>query len=341
VEFETIWFHKDQLDEYLNFVNEYHENTGLDKAIPRRKWWIFENIYDGYFLLAYKNKEVASTCFISGKKIDCDDGPLFCFEIGETWTAEKFRRKGLFTKMVKKATEIAFNAGAEVIYGTPNAQSAPGYNKLKYYFIHDVNESLILIPNIMHICLNKAGLKKRQPVKVINIDVGCEPVFRDIKVKEISFEKYLEKTKSFKRMNHISNEYMNWRFKDSFHEYRYFHGIRKKSEFYCTAKPHSLGYLNCILISEYFLNGKLDNSEIKYKFIRIIGSAFYKNYDGLYLKSTDKKSSRKYAFMIKHRAVMHRQLPICYFPRDNQGEKVHKIMADVSNNFQLSDCDIG
>jgi len=341
MEFKTIYFHKDQFADYSDFMKDFHEDKDLDEAIPRRKWWIFENIYDGYFILAYNQNEVASTCFISGKKIYSGGEEIFCFEIGETWTGEKFRRNGLFTKMVKKAMEIGFSAGAEVIYGTPNAQSSPGYRKLKYFFIGDESDCLVLLPNAINIGIRKAGLKKETDLKSIEIDGSYKPKFKNIEIAEIKFEEYLKGTKDFKRMNCASDEYMEWRFEKSFHNYRFFCGTGKKGEFYCCIKPHQLGNLNCILISEYFLNGKLDKAAGKYEFLRLIGSAYYDDHDGMYMKNSTKKSALKYYDMTRNRYLIHRHLPICYFPKDIEGEKIHKIMANLLNNFQLSDCDIG
>ena len=50
-------------------------------------------------------------------------------EIGDTYTHQDYRGQGLFSILINKSREEANEIGVKFVYGTPNKQSLPGYQK--------------------------------------------------------------------------------------------------------------------------------------------------------------------------------------------------------------------
>ncbi len=66
---------------------------------------------------------------ITPKTFIVDRKPVRSAEIGDTFTHTSFQRQGIFSAMVFGAKEAAIRSGIDFIYGTPNNQSLPGYQK--------------------------------------------------------------------------------------------------------------------------------------------------------------------------------------------------------------------
>lgn len=345
MDYKTIYFRRSQFEEYSRFIKSL--SFWRDKPIGSlvSKWWESANIFDGYLCLAYNNNDIIARFSISGRKIWCSNNIIDSFEIGGGWTAENHRRRGLFTKLVTQALELGFAAGAKLIYGTPNARSGPGCKKLNFSFVDTEDCYLILIPNltrVVHIALKKAGLVKGEYISHIKRDTVCKQLLKSTEIKEITSVDYILGTKCFRRMNYTSVEYLEWRLSTlRYGIYRFFHGLCEDGEFYCVLRTYTLGFLENILVSEYFLNGQIDNTMSKIHFLKAIASAYYRNYDGIYLKSYVNNGLLKDINQIRYRFIIHRQLPICYLFNNVLQEKGNEIMSEVAKVFQMSDCDIG
>jgi hypothetical protein len=75
------------------------------------------------------SKEVVSTCSISQRRLWHENCIYTCSQIGDTFTAELFQRKGIFVDLVNSTRIKAESLGITHIYGFPNMNSYPGYVK--------------------------------------------------------------------------------------------------------------------------------------------------------------------------------------------------------------------
>jgi hypothetical protein len=75
------------------------------------------------------SSETVSTCSITPKLFWLNGALVFCGQIGDTYTANEFQRRGIFGDLVNSARSSAYHNGIEIIYGLPNEQSFPGYIK--------------------------------------------------------------------------------------------------------------------------------------------------------------------------------------------------------------------
>ena len=68
-------------------------------------------------------------------------------QIGDTFTDASYQRQGIFTSLVEASRERAIADGVQLIYGTPNSNSLPGYEK-KCSFVRkkEVDVYLWLLP---------------------------------------------------------------------------------------------------------------------------------------------------------------------------------------------------
>ena len=97
--------------------------------------WKFEkNPYAmGYLHLERVNGQTVGSASITPKRIEIHGESYWAAEIGDTFTHPSNRRQGIFTRGAATCTEYGVSNGLNVIYGTPNSLSLPGYeNKLHF-----------------------------------------------------------------------------------------------------------------------------------------------------------------------------------------------------------------
>ena len=98
------------------------------------EWKILRNPFQrGSIYLERKDGIVAGSTTLTPKKLFVQGLGVQAAEIGDTFTHPEYRRQGIFSRGVRACTQYAVSHGIEVIYGTPNTQSLPGYqSKLGY-----------------------------------------------------------------------------------------------------------------------------------------------------------------------------------------------------------------
>ena len=183
-----------------------------------------------------------------------------CYEIGGTCTLPQHRRKGLFSRLVKQAMQLAFDSGHMLIYGTPNDKSGPGYKKLGFSFVDKQDNFLMWLCNPANALLRKLNLKRKR-IQNTRILSSIESVFYSTKVTEIALGQYIHATKSFVRMNRVDEKYLRHRLtvsKDN--NRRFFHGSGRTGQFYCAIRDYKLRFLHLLIMSEYFLDGHIDDT---------------------------------------------------------------------------------
>jgi GNAT superfamily N-acetyltransferase len=84
---------------------------------------------NGFISLAVNGSEIVGSTTITCKKVWLKGQWVRAGEIGDTFTDPNYQRQGIFTSLVKATRDRAIESGVRLIYGTPNSQSLPGYEK--------------------------------------------------------------------------------------------------------------------------------------------------------------------------------------------------------------------
>jgi len=93
-------------------------------------WKIVQNPHGaGFVSLAVDKDKIVGTTTVTRKKIWFRGQWVEGAEIGDTFTDPGYQRMGIFTELVKSTRDRALGCGVQLIYGTPNSQSLPGYEK--------------------------------------------------------------------------------------------------------------------------------------------------------------------------------------------------------------------
>jgi hypothetical protein len=342
MDYKSIYFQNDQFLDYQKFLGAFKKKHYRTSDFMGDQWWAPTNPFRGFIFFAYsEGEEIVSRCVITERKLKFAGAIIDSYEIGGTDTLPQHRKRGLFTRLVKKAMEVGFAAGPKLIYGTPNAQSGPGYRKLQYSFVDSEDQYLVLMITSVNPVLRKLSLKKDDIISTRRGQHYNHPK-RRVPITEISVAEYIDATKGFVRMNYTDHEYLTRRLSvNEDNNRRFFRGIGNTGEFYCAIRNHKLGFLQPLLVSEYFLKGYLDHSPGKFGLLRAIEAGYYHNTDGIYLKCSVDSRSVLFGRFAKYGYVVHRKLPICYAFADIKREDVDQMMSQLVNIYQLSDCDIG
>ncbi|MBN1506304.1 MAG: GNAT family N-acetyltransferase [Sedimentisphaerales bacterium] len=342
MEYEIVWFTSGQRREYERFIAGFPGKSYCSETFIGPNWWEPGNPLGGFLLFAYTPDKIASRCVLTGRRLAYEGKPIDCFEIGGTYTLEQHQRKGLFSRLVKQAMRLGLDTPAQVIYGTPNDRSGPGYRKLGYHFIDRPNSRLVLLAHSIHPLLRKLGLKKA-PVSRIerpSRQVRC----RKWTFTEVSLDEYAAATGPFPRMNWAGDGYLKRRLGTGgdASRRRFFHASSADEQAWYALDDYTLSFLRLILVSEFFLNGQVDFGPTKLRVLRRIASAYYRHHDGIYLKCRVDPEVGTIARVLKHGAFVHRQLPICYYANPRVSSRdIDRMMQKLVEVFQLTDCDIG
>ena len=319
--YELRLFAKTRAQDYAQLFDD--QVNSVDEATrARRDWWCFKNPNGGAFAVILSGAKVVSTCYLSRKRIRINGQILHCYEIGETATDPNHQRKGLFSKLVIAMTAHAAAEGASNVYGTPNPQSAPGYVKLGFKNVDLPDHALLLLP-LMRYWLFRRG----RP---------APPSARKGRW-EIDPAQYVEQTIQFPRLNDTTEAYLQWRLATSPREYRFFRVETRSGVLHCVARTGELGNHPAIVVAEHYLNGTKAPIDLLAPLLRkaLSGSFAFGQYAGIYVLAQTPKRFTK-AAQIWHRAIVHRNFPICV---QNDVNSVAAKFAAL--HFQLSDCDIG
>ena len=334
MEYEFVSFCNNQYDEFNHFLDTLGPKLANKNDFLGDSWWDMSGYLRSYVFLAHDGNEFASSCFLTERELSHRGNIIPCFEIGGTATRSMHQRRGLFSKLVNCAVQKAFSMEIPLIFGTPNDRSGPGYRKLGWDFIERSSTSLILVPNVLNSILRK--------LNVIKSEVECfypndkYLLKTNLLMHELSIDQYINVTSHFSRMNFTGHGYLERRLEGR----RFFFLRDGNHEFYCCLRKYNLQYLRLLLVSEYFLDGKIDQSLKKYSYIKKICQNFYKNFDGFYLDGTVSENQSKLITFFMGKGICHRKLPICFMVKKND-EHVKQAFSELSKNFQMSDCDIG
>jgi GNAT superfamily N-acetyltransferase len=107
------------------------EGTSRKNVSPTYYGWKLLNnpVRKGQLCVAHFAEQVVGVASITPKRLLIMGKTEIGAEIGDTFTHPNFQRRGIFSRLVNLCLENATQKNIDFIYGTPNKQSLPGYEK--------------------------------------------------------------------------------------------------------------------------------------------------------------------------------------------------------------------
>ncbi len=313
-------------------------------------WKFINNPYGlGKMWIVYDNDIVVGMAAFTPKNIKIAFHNPMTAEIGDTFTHPKYQRKGIFSILVNSVRDDAIrNSGIEFIYGTPNTNSLPGYEKkLNFAQIPSANVYNYILPiQIDKILKSKYG--NSLAIKFLSI---CTRVFYDLRynqwksvnssdvtiVNKISSEMSTLWEQVAENLDVITvrdKKYLKWRFVSNVDKYIIWH-IRKNEKLigYTITKSGLWNGLKVLYIADYLI---LPNHQKCAKKIicAIIKYANDKGYDMISCWSVKNNDFTK--ILSKLGFLRDKSIPIICYAND-LGKKV--IESNYKWHFTMADSD--
>lgn len=326
-DYELVLFSSKDFDAYHRVVNGNAKVPVNPATQARRKWWCFDNPHGGAFAVALAGDKVAATCYLSGKVLSLHGRHHKVYEIGETGTDPQHQRKGLFSQLVKLCTRHAFDEGAQAVYGTPNAQSTPGYAKLGFEIIDDARSHFMLSPRLIGLAAQRSGLWQGGPH-----DAGATQG----RAYQITGQDFFAHARGRPRLNLFSEDYFRWRFFGlDDRRYRFF----RRGDFSMATRDYALGRYRVLMVSDFgHRDARPGTFDAAAEVRRIVRQEFSPHqHAGIYLNTEWDVTTGRLHQGLK-RLVHHRPLPMCVLGNGASGVVEALRHAGLP---QLSDCDIG
>jgi hypothetical protein len=112
----------------------FEDNPVRSHSAEYYNWKCFRNPFrQGEIWLAENGRAVVGMKSMVPKRIKVLDKVVTGAETGDTFTHPDYRRQGIFTSLFKAAAEGGLDLKLDFIYGTPNLNSLPGYEKKLNY----------------------------------------------------------------------------------------------------------------------------------------------------------------------------------------------------------------
>ena len=112
------------------FFSSVYQGYGIHGSMDYFQWKIADNlIRPGVINLVWTPTGIGSVTSLTPKILFIKGQKLPAAEIGDTFTDQAYQRQGLFTMLVNQTRVDGNGLGIDFIYGTPNDQSLPGYEK--------------------------------------------------------------------------------------------------------------------------------------------------------------------------------------------------------------------
>jgi GNAT superfamily N-acetyltransferase len=141
-------FEPDDLSKIRLFFKRLYTGIGDYGSIDLFNWKIQENYAStGIINLIKDEKEIVSTTSLTPKFVFLKGKKEIVAEIGDTYTDPDYQRKGMFSLLINQTRKDAETKGIPFIYGTPNEQSLPGYEKkANFKVISGINVRSMAVP---------------------------------------------------------------------------------------------------------------------------------------------------------------------------------------------------
>jgi hypothetical protein len=141
------------------FFKRLYTGIGAYGSIDLFNWKIQENyVSTGIINLIKDGNKIISTTSLTPKFLYFKGKSQIVAEIGDTYTDPDYQRKGMFSMLINQTRKDAEDKGISFIYGTPNKQSLPGYEKkANFKTINNINVCSMSLPvNISPIISRKS-----------------------------------------------------------------------------------------------------------------------------------------------------------------------------------------
>ncbi len=123
-------YEKGDLWDIGHFFKRVYTGYGTHGSMEYFQWKIVKNpVKPGVINLVWTSTGIGSVTSLTPKVLFFKGKPLPSAEIGDTFTDPAYQRQGMFSLLVNKTREDGNSLGIDFIYGTPNDQSLPGYEK--------------------------------------------------------------------------------------------------------------------------------------------------------------------------------------------------------------------
>lgn len=153
-------YEKDDLSSIGQFFRRVHTGYGTHGSMEYFQWKIIENpMKSGVINIVRTPTGIGSVTSLTPKVLFFKGIPLLASEIGDTFTDPAYQRQGMFSQLVNQTRLDGNSLGIDLIYGTPNDQSLPGYEK--HADFKTIKEIKVLTLNFpIHV---QRALQKRLP----------------------------------------------------------------------------------------------------------------------------------------------------------------------------------
>jgi GNAT superfamily N-acetyltransferase len=131
-----------------SFTDEEDVNSHRFRNEEYYLWKLKKSPYGrGFVSLAMDGHKIVGSTTITMKKAIVNGKIAKVAEIGDTFTDPKYQRQGIFASLVKATVDRAVSSGVDLIYGTPNMNSLPGYlKKLNFLELSKCDQKLVITP---------------------------------------------------------------------------------------------------------------------------------------------------------------------------------------------------
>lgn len=145
----TVQRYKEQdLHLVSRFFKKVYTGHGFYGSMGLFYWKLIANCHaKGFLNLILDGNTLASTTSITPKNLLLNGTSIPSAEIGDTYTDDSYQRQGMFIQLVNQSRQEAEQTGFEFIYGTPNHQSLPGYQKKANFLpLQQINLRMFIFP---------------------------------------------------------------------------------------------------------------------------------------------------------------------------------------------------
>ena len=146
--YSIIKFKSEDLSKIRLFFKRLYTGLGTYGSIDLFNWKIQENyVSTGIINLIKDGNNIISTTSLTPKILYLKGKNQIVAEIGDTYTDPNYQRKGLFSMLINQTRKDAEDRGISFVYGTPNKQSLPGYEKkANFKIINNINVYSMSLP---------------------------------------------------------------------------------------------------------------------------------------------------------------------------------------------------
>ena len=130
---EARHFSEDDFPNVADFRKSFDQDPSVasfrvSTAFEYHRWRMMDNPKGrGEMSLAVDGGKIVGTASITPKRMVVSGQAVAAAETGETHTDSDYQRQGIFTKLVSMNLQRAKDRGIQLIYGTLNQNSLPGY----------------------------------------------------------------------------------------------------------------------------------------------------------------------------------------------------------------------